>query len=337
MSFQVQIDKNKQENTIPRSMISVIMPAFNEEAGIVQSIGVIQKVMQQCDVDYEFIVIDDGSRDKTFEKVYEISKTNNNVKGIRLSRNFGKESALLAGLKASVGDAVITIDSDLQHPPELIPEMLENWRKGYKVVHAVKSDRPNDTAIVRLRANLFNSLMERLGGMKIQNSSDFKLLDRVAVDVHIKELPERGRFYRGLSDWIGFKQVKVPFTVASRHAGDSKWSTLSLISLALNAIVSFTSAPLRIVTVLGLVTLLFGFLVAVETLWSWFMGQSVSGFATIMITILLLGSFVMISLGVMGEYIAKIYDEIKARPTYLVESETGFEDVETTENIDEKI
>ena len=313
--------------------ISVVVPAFNEEPGIVHAIGEIERVLEQCSDEFEIIVVDDGSRDATFEKVRELSSRDAHVKGIRFSRNFGKEAAILAGLKAANGDVVITIDADLQHPPALIPEMLEQWRKGYKVVHAVKADRSTDTAIARFRAYLFNGLLEKMGGVSINNSSDFKLLDRVAVNVLIKELSERGRFYRGLADWIGFRQVSVPFTVATRNAGEGKWSIVSLIGLAITAIVSFTSAPLRIVTVLGFVTLVFGFFVAAETLWSWFMGRAVSGFATTIITVLILGSFIMISLGIMGEYIAKIYDEIKARPVYLVESSAGFEEVDTTGNI----
>jgi hypothetical protein len=159
----------------------------------------------------------------------------------------------------------------------------------------------------------------------MRNGSDFKLLGRRAVDVVVRELPERRRFYRGLAAWVGFRQETIPFDVDARAAGGGKWSLVGLLELATTAIVSFTSAPLRIVTILGAVTLIFGILVAADTLWSWFEGQAVSGFATIIITLLLLGSFIMISLGIIGEYIAKIYDEIKERPTYLVESRCGFE------------
>lgn len=322
--------KERRDGTEKRSFsLSIVIPAFNEAAGIVQSVEVIAGIAGECTADYELIVVDDGSRDATFEQVKRLALRDRHVRGVRLSRNFGKESAILAGLRVARGDAVITIDADLQHPPSLIPSMLREWQNGAAVVHAVKSDRTADSAIVRLRAALFNGLLESLGGITVHNSSDFKLLDRIAVDVLVQQLPERGRFYRGLSDWIGFRQASVPFTVTSRNAGEGKWSMFSLVGLAVTALVSFTSAPLRIVTVLGFVTLAFGFVVATDALWSWFMGEAVSGFATIIITLLILGSFIMISLGVMGEYIAKIYDEIKARPKYLVETTAGFEGTET--------
>ncbi len=336
MKIDKNIDEQEQEKRSGRFSfsLSIVIPAFNEAAGIAQSIEVIARIVEKYTDDYELIVVDDGSIDATFDEIRKLAMHDEHVKGIRFSRNFGKESAILAGLRAAGGDAVVTIDADLQHPPSIIPEMLKEWQDGAKVVHAVKSDRTNDTAIARVRANLFNRLLEGLGGIAINNSSDFKLLDRIAVDVLVMELSESGRFYRGLSDWIGFRQAKVPFTVASRNAGEGKWSLLSLIGLAITAIVSFTSAPLRIITVLGFVSLIFGFLVAAEAIWSWSMGQAVSGFATIIITVLILGSFIMISLGVMGEYIAKIYDEIKARPKYLVEATTGLDADETVGNVE---
>jgi hypothetical protein len=203
--------------------------------------------------------------------------------------------------------------------------MLERWRAGAKVVHAVKRERSYDGAITRWRAAVFNNLLTRLGGIDVRNASDFKLLDRVAVDAIVARLPERRRFYRGLADWVGFEQAAVPFDVGSRGSGEGKWSLRALFDLATTAIVSFTAAPLRIVTVLGSVTLAFALLVAGDTLWSWATGDSVSGFATLEITLLLLGSFIMISLGIVGEYIAKIYEEIKGRPHFIVADTSGFD------------
>ena len=305
--------------------LSVVIPAFNEAQGIARALAEIGHQAAGCVASYELIVVDDGSRDDTYDQVCQLAGRDPRIKGIRFSRNFGKEAAILAGLRAADGDAVITIDADLQHPPALIPQLVERWRDGCVIVHAVKQERPDDSRLVRLRAHLFNRLLERLGGIRANDASDFKLLDRVAVDVLISALPERGRFYRGLADWIGYRQESVPFTVAARHSGAGKWSLLALAGLATTAIVSFTSAPLRIVTLLGFVTLVFGALVGSDALWSWFHGEAVSDFATLIITVLILGSFIMISLGVMGEYIAKIYDEIKQRPNYLVESATGEE------------
>jgi glycosyltransferase involved in cell wall biosynthesis len=306
-------------------LLSIVIPAHNEGEGIASALQEIERVVAGCSVTHEIIVVDDGSRDGTYERVRAIAATGLPVKAIRFSRNFGKESALLAGLKAAAGQAVVTMDADLQHPPSLVPIMLERWRTGAKVVHAVKRERTHDAAITRWRAALFNGLLTKLGGIDVRNASDFKLLDRVAVDAIVVRLPERRRFYRGLADWVGFEQASVPFDVGVRDAGEGKWSLRSLFDLATTAIVSFTAAPLRIVTVLGLLTLGFALLVAADTVRSRLAGSSVSGFATLEITLLLLGSFIMISLGIVGEYIAKIYDEIKARPHFIVADSSGFE------------
>lgn len=306
--------------------ISVVLPAHNEAEGIGRALQEIGRVVEQAGAEVELIVVDDGSGDATYETVCRLAEGDARIRAMRFSRNFGKEAALLAGLEAACGDAVITMDADLQHPPALIPSMIDHWRQGAKIIHGVKEDRSEDSSIARFRAALFNNLLARLGGVDVRNSSDFKLLDRVVVDVLVNSLPERRRFYRGLAGWIGYQQVSLPFTVAARESGRGKWSLIALLDLAATAIVSFTSAPLRVVTVLGAFTLVFGFFVAMDAVWSWTQGEAVSGFATIIITLLLLGSFIMISLGVIGEYIAKIYDEIKRRPAYLVESRYGFDE-----------
>ncbi|MBI5014006.1 MAG: glycosyltransferase family 2 protein [Deltaproteobacteria bacterium] len=312
------------ENRPPR--LSVVLPAHNEAAGLARALAEIGSVLATCGVTYELLVVDDGSRDRTFDEIQALAAADRCVRGIRLSRNFGKEAALLAGLEAARGDAVVTIDADLQHPPHLIPELLDRWRAGARVVHAVKRDRSHDTRMARWRSAAFHGLLTRLGGVDVRNSSDFKLLDRAVVDALVTAFPERSRFYRGLADWVGFEQASVPFDVAPREAGHGKWSLGALLGLATTALVSFTSAPLRIVTSLGFLTLAFGALVAADTVWSRFQGTAVSGFATLEITLLFLGSLIMISLGIVGEYIAKIYDETKHRPAYLVASTCGFEE-----------
>jgi len=273
----------------------------------------------------EIIVVDDGSRDETFERVKALAVNDPRIKGLRFSRNFGKEAALLAGLRVARGEAIVTIDSDLQHPPALIPRMIEAWRDGAMVVDAVKRSRENDGVLTRIRAGLFNALVSKLGGINLRNASDFKLLDRTIVDAIARGLPEHQRFYRGLVDWVGYRHVTIPFDVEARAEGQGKWSVWKLVDLATTAIVSFTSAPLRIVTFLGMLTLLFGFAVGTEALIGWARGRAVSGFTTTITTLLVLGSLIMISLGIIGEYIAKIYDEIKGRPSYLVETALGFE------------
>jgi glycosyltransferase involved in cell wall biosynthesis len=305
-------------------MVSVVIPAYHEEENIERTVQVVREHLKKCDIEYEILIVDDGSRDGTFGKVCKMAETGTGVRGIRLSRNFGKEAAILAGLTAARGNAVITIDADLQHPPDLIPEMIRRWRAGVRVVHAVKRSRASDSFLARQRAALFNKVLTRLGGIDMQNASDFKLLDRVAVDMVVSGLRERSRFFRGLAQWVGFEQESIPFDVAFRHSGQGKWSLRALFDLGITAFVSFTTDPLRIVMFLGLATLAFAVVVAVETFWSVYRGRSVSGFATLEITILLIGSFVMISLGILGEYIAKIYEETKARPPYIVSSRCGF-------------
>ncbi len=312
-----------------RRMVSVVIPAYNEESIIERTVHAVREQLERSGVGFEILVVDDGSRDGTYGKVRRMSDAGGgSVRGIRLSRNFGKEGAILAGLSSARGDAVITIDADLQQPPELIPGMIGRWRAGAKVVHAVKRERPGDTLLTRARAALFNRAMTRLGGIDMENASDYKLLDRVVVDLVVTELRERRRFYRGLAQWVGFEQESVPFDVAARTEGEGKFSLRALFDLGITAVVSFTTAPLRIVTFLGFITLGFAVVVGAEALWSVYRQESVAGFPTLLLAILLIGSAVMISLGIIGEYIAKIYEESKARPTYIVSSRCGFGDGE---------
>lgn len=317
--------RNDGVRGLEQPTISVVIPARNEESIIDKTLQAIGGVLDSCGESYEIVVVDDGSRDGTYERILAMNGEDARVRGIRFSRNFGKEAALLAGLQASRGDAVITMDADLQHPPSLIPEFIRHWKEGAKVVHGFKRERECDGWLRCWRASLFNWVLCKLGGVDVRNSSDFKLLDRLVVETIAGRFPEKRRFFRGLTDWVGFEQASVPFDVVPREAGAGKWSLLGLCDLAATALVSFTSAPLRIVTFLGFVTLAFAALLTAETLWSWVHGNAVSGFATLEITVLLIGSFIMISLGILGEYIAKIYDEVKGRPAFLVAAACGFE------------
>lgn len=304
-------------------LISVVVPAYNEAAGIATAVRAIADVVRSVGVPYEIVVVDDGSRDATFACASAVRADGLPVNVLALSRNFGKEAALLAGLAAARGDAVITMDADLQHPPALIPRMVDAWRRGARVVHAVKRDRGDEPWYAGARARLANALLSRLTGIDLRGASDYKLLDRSVVDVVVGSLTEHGRVYRALVQWLGFEQVRVEFTVAERCAGRTHWSMRALCQLTFDAVFGFTSAPLRLVTWLGSATLVLGLVIGGEALWSWWRGVAVSGFATTIITLLLIGSFVMISLGIIGEYIARIYEELQGRPTYLVERRTG--------------
>ena len=312
---------NRQQNT--ESLVSVIVPAFNESQGISPAIKQIAEILDSCAAVWEIVVVDDGSRDQTFQKIYDLSVADSRIKALALSRNFGKEGAMLAGLEHASGDVIITIDADLQHPPRLIPDMLEKWRAGAQIVHAVKHSRNKESVGKKTTAYLINKMISGLGGININNSSDFKLLDREIVDIIVHKLPERQRFFRGLTSWLGFAEEYIYFDVDERQEGESKWSFWSLLELAITALTSFTSMPLRIVTFLGLATLILGFFVASDAVISLLNGKAVSGFATTIISLLLIGSFIMISLGIIGEYIAKIYEEVKARPIYLVKASVG--------------
>ncbi|MEI6146180.1 MAG: glycosyltransferase family 2 protein [Methylococcales bacterium] len=308
---------------VNQPIISAVIPAYNESQGLSAALTHIAGILNTCENAWEIIVVDDGSRDETYQQICQLSKAEPRIKGLSLSRNFGKEAAMLAGLAHAKGEAVIIIDADLQHPPSFIPEMVDKWRAGAQIVHAVKRSRDEDSAAKRAAAYCINQMISGLGGINVKNSSDFKLLDREIVDIIVDQLPERERFFRGLTSWLGFSEAYIYFDVASRQGDESKWSFWQLLELAITALTSFTSMPLRIVTLLGFATLILGFFVASDALLSLAHGQSVSGFATIIISLLLIGSFIMISLGIIGEYIAKIYEEVKARPHYLVKASVG--------------
>lgn len=309
----------------PEPVFSVVLPAFEEEAGIDRTLDAVIRVLEGLGAPFEIVVVDDGSRDGTFARVRARAADDPRIRGLRFSRNYGKEAALWAGLALARGRAVITMDSDLQHPPALIPEMVRLWREGAKVVHARKRARPADSAFRRWRARLFNALASWLAGIDLSGASDFKLLDRDVARALAFRFPERRRFYRGLAAWVGYPSATVEFDVPPRADGESHWRLSGLLDLALTAVISFTSAPLRIVTVLGLLTLALAGVLAVDTLWSWAVGRAVSGFATIVMTLLIIGSSVMISLGIIGEYLGRIYEEVKRRPPWLPLEAVGLE------------
>lgn len=303
--------------------LSIVIPAYNESSGLPRALETIKAIAAKASDSYEIIVVDDGSTDDTPGLIETAHTRTPEIKGIILSRQFGKEAALYAGLKHASGKAVVTLDADLQHPPELIPDMLEHWRNGAEIVHGVKQDRGADSLKQRLTAAVYNGVFSRLSGFDLRGSSDFKLLDRRVVDVLTKKLPESGRFYRGLSAWVGYQQATVPFDVAPRKAGESQWGGLGLIRYALHTVTAFSSLPLMIVPVLGLVMLVIAVILGVEAIFSRLAGNSISGFATLEITILFAASMIMIGLGIIGQYMARMFDEIKGRPVCLISRSIG--------------
>ena len=242
---------------------------------------------------------------------------------IRPIRNFGKEAAIFAGLEASTGDCCLIMDCDLQHPAELIPEMYRLWQNGYEVVEGVKASRGKENLLHTLCANSFYRIISKASGIDMSKASDFKLLDRKAVD-SLLAMPERAPFFRALSSWIGFRTVSIPFHVKERENGTSKWSVWKLVKYAIRNITSFSGAPLQFVTFLGWVMFLCSIGLGIQSLYRYFTGTALEGFTTVILLQLLIGSVLMISLGIIGHYISRIYDEIKARPRYLITKKCGF-------------
>ena len=303
-------------------MLSVIIPAYNEDAMLRKTASVISEIMEDASIIYELIFVDDGSRDKTWKMIQEASASNAHVKGVHFSRNFGKESAIIAGLAEASGDCCAVIDCDLQHPPEKIVEMYRLWKQGYEVIEGQKSSRGTESTTHSFAAKAFYGIISKATGFDMENASDFKLLDRKAVDVLIN-MHERNAFFRALSSWIGFETTTVSFDVQDREAGESKWSTWSLIKYALNNISSFSTAPMQLVTVLGVIMLLVSIVFGVTCLVQKIMGIAQPGFTTVILILLFSSSVIMISLGIIGFYIARIYEEIKGRPKYIISRTCG--------------
>ena len=271
-------------------------------------------------IEYELVFVDDGSKDGTWSAICAASEKDSGVVGLHFSRNFGKEAAMFAGLERARGDCVAVIDCDLQHPPEKLCEMYALWKDGYEVVEGVKEDRGRESGLHRFAANAFYGIISGLTGMDMANASDFKLLDRKVVDT-LNKMPERSVFFRALSHWVGFKTASVSYCVRERTAGESKWSTKALIKYALTNISSFSAAPLQLVTWLGVAFLAFALVLGVQTIVRYVGGNALEGFTTVILLILISAGLIMVSLGIIGFYIAKIYDEIKGRPRYIISEE----------------
>ena len=306
-------------------MLSVILPSYNEEKMIAKATARMAEILQPEKIDYELLFIDDGSRDGTWAQINEAAEKDSHVVGVHFSRNFGKEAAMFAGLEQAKGDCCVVIDCDLQHPPEKIVEMYRLWEQGYEVVEGIKEDRGEESGLHKFAANSFYGLISKATGMDMSSSSDFKLLDRKVVDT-LNSLPERNVFFRALSFWVGYKKTSGSYCVQERTEGVSKWSTKSLIKYALTNISSFSSAPLHIVTVLGFIMLAVAFVLGIIALVQKISGVALGGFTTVILLLLFSASVIMISLGIIGYYIARIYDEIKGRPRYIISRICGRED-----------
>lgn len=303
-------------------MMSIIIPAYNEEENIENTASVISGIMNEHGIDCEIIFVDDGSKDKTWELIDRLSRENKSVRGLKFSRNFGKEGAVFAGLKSCLGDCAVVIDCDLQHPPLLMVEMYNLWKQGYQVVEAVKASRGKEGFVYKCFAKCFYGLMKGSSNIDMKGASDYKLMDRQVVDA-LNDLPERITFFRALSSWVGFKTTKIEFNVAPRNAGKSKWSFRKLFKFAMSNLTSFTSVPMQIVTVMGFLFFIAAVVIGIQTLVRFFTGTAQEGFSTVILLMLLTGSLIMIALGIIGYYISKIYEEIKCRPRYIIAYDTN--------------
>ena len=301
-------------------MLSVIIPAYNEDKCIKRAYTAINSLLSENNIESEFVFVDDGSSDQTYKEIKELSLENENIAGLHFSRNFGKEAAISAGLFAAKGDCAVVIDCDLQHPPEKIIEMYRLWEQGYEIIEGVKKERGEEKKMHSIGAKFFYSVISRMAGFDMANSSDFKLLDRKVIDV-LNKMTERG-FFRAISYWIGYNKTTVEFDVSERVDGESKWSTMGLVKYAISNISSYSTAPMQTVTVLGFLMLVISVIFGVWALIDKMVGRALEGMTTVIIITIFIGSIIMISLGIIGYYIARIYEEIKGRPKYIISSTT---------------
>jgi len=305
----------------PLSTVSVVVPCYNESDGLYQFHHRLSLALKRSSVDAEIIYVNDGSADDTFDVIESLRSTDKRVGLIDLSRNFGKEAALTAGIDHARGEALIVIDADLQDPPECIPDMVATWRRGYDVVAMKRGDRSTDTLFKRFSAACFYRILSRLSAVHIpENVGDFRLLSRRAVDA-IKEMPERNRYMKGLFAWVGFKTIEIEYKRDPRFVGDSKWPLFKLIGLALDGVTSFSIAPLRLASLAGAIVaagaLLYGTFVLAKTL---LFGDPVAGFPTLVVMVTFLGGAQLMAIGLLGEYVGRLLIESKQRPLYFVET-----------------
>lgn len=305
-------------------LISIVVPCFNEAASLDELVRRSVHVIAPTGLTYEFVLVDDGSSDATWPTIRALSERDASIRGVRLSRNFGKETALLAGLDAAHGDAVVLMDADLQHPPEVIGTFIEKWQAGHDVVYAARRDRADEGPVRAPLTRIFYRLFNTLSDVRIpEDAGDFRLISRRVVDV-ILRLRERSRFTKGIFAWVGFDTVAVPFDVAVRRHGETSFTGFGLLRFASHGLVSFSTAPLKLGIVIGAVSaiaaLTLGAFYIVRTI---LFGIDVPGYASIIVSVLALGGLTLLQLGLIGLYVGRIYDEVKGRPSYVIRDEIG--------------
>lgn len=312
-----------------KKIISIVVPMYNEQEVANEFYSRTTNVLKALeDYDYEIIIVNDGSRDKTLEILLNLAKNDEHIKVINFSRNFGHQAALTAGIENASGDAIITIDADLQDPPEVILEMIKEYEKGYDIVYAKRRNRKKDTFFKRETAKLYYKILNKLSDIKIpENVGDFRLINKKVQSVFVK-LPEKDRYIRGMLAWIGFNQTIVEFDRASRFAGKTKYPLSKMIKLALSGIIGFSTKPLRLIFKLGIITTLISFILMIYAIVVKVLGYSTNGWSSIMVAITFIGGIQLLSLGIVAEYIAKIYGEVKERPVYIIMDKYSFQNNE---------
>ena len=312
-------------NIKDKKTLSIIIPCYNEAENIIHTKNRIIEQINKLQMDYELVFIDDGSTDGTKEILNKLHNKNKKLKAISFSKNFGHQSAILAGLKYAKGDAVIMMDADLQHPPELIPKMINEWKKGHDIVNTIRK-KGKENAFKRITSNGFYKTMNIISKTKMPvGAADFRLMDRKVVDA-FKNIEETNLFVRGVINWMGFSSTYIKYTPNKRHAGKTKYSLKKMISLAFDGITSFSTAPLQMATLLGLIVSAFSFLYFLYVIYiRLFTTQALTGWTSVIMSVLFLGGVQLISIGILGEYISKIFYEVKRRPRFIIDKKTGFD------------
>lgn len=310
---------------------SIIVPMYNEELVVMETYKRLKKVMDSVKESYEIIFVNDGSRDKTAAIISEICETDKNIKLVDFSRNFGHQVAITAGMDFSSGDAIVVIDGDLQDPPEVILQMIQKWQEGYDVVYGKRADRKGETFFKKLTAKLFYRFLRKMTDVDIPvDTGDFRLIDRKVCNA-LKQVNERNRYIRGLISWLGFRQTAVEFSRDKRFAGETKYPLKKMFKFAFDAITSFSYKPLKLASYAGVFLSLFSFIYLVVVLYQKFFTEKVTpGWASTMAVSLFFNGIVLLMLGIIGEYIGRIYDEAKGRPLYVVRQAKNFEEEELT-------
>lgn len=303
--------------------ISIVLPLFNEEENLPKLYSELQPVLAQLTMDYEIIFVDDGSRDASFEIVRQLNQKDSKVIGLAFSRNFGHQTALMAGLEHARGEIVISMDADLQHPPSMIPALYAKWKEGYDIVNTRRLASEGVGVFKTITSKWYYQLLNYLSDIPIEPAAaDFRLMNRQAVSALIS-LPERDRFTRGLVSWMGFRQAIIDYNAHARFAGTSKYSLIKMLRFGLDGIISFSSRPLRLSFYVGFITFLLGLLYAFYAVIVFFKGDAVPGWTSILVSLLIIGGVMLLSLGIIGEYIARIYHEVKKRPLYFIREKIG--------------